>query len=156
MKSAATDIAGFRCLIFWNTKRSGHARHLFFTVCFLLVGMSVWENSVRMNSNSSSSGMPRPRFDFREDLSRSRDLTRREIDAYGYVLGWMEDWRVRKDLPAGREAARAWWREVAKAKERPEWQLRQPTLCGIMRSPRISSGEERTFGHSRNCWGIRM
>lgn len=77
-----------------------------------------------MNCNSSS-GKPRSRFDWREDLSCSRDLARREIDAYGYVLGWMEDWRVKKDLPAGREAARAWWREVAKAKERPGWQLRQ-------------------------------
>jgi hypothetical protein len=78
-----------------------------------------------MISNFSDAGKRRPRFDWREDLSRSRDLTRREIDAYGYVLGWLEDWRVRKDLPAGREAARAWWREVAKAKDRPEWQLRQ-------------------------------
>ena len=82
-------------------------------------------NSVRMNGDSSPIGKRRPRFDWREDLSHSRDLTRREIDAYGYVLGWIEDWRVRKDLPAGRDAARAWWREVAKAKERPEWQLRQ-------------------------------
>lgn len=48
---------------------------------------------------------------------RSRDLTSRQIEAYGYVLGWIEDWRVRKGFPAGREAARAWWREVAMVKE---------------------------------------
>ena len=82
-------------------------------------------NSVRMNADSSGVGKRRPRFDWREDLSHSRDLSRREIDAYGYVLGWIEDWRVKKDLAAGRDAVRAWWREVAKAKERPEWQLRQ-------------------------------
>ncbi len=81
-------------------------------------------NSVLMNTDFSAGGKL-PRFDWREDLSRSRDLTRQEIDAYGYVLGWLEDWRVRKDLPAGREAARGWWREVAKAKQRPDWQLRQ-------------------------------
>lgn len=73
----------------------------------------------------SATGKRRLRFDWREDLSRSRELTRREIDAYGYVLGWIEDWRVKKDMPAGRDAARAWWQEIAKAKERPEWQLRQ-------------------------------
>ena len=77
----------------------------------MLVAQLVCMNSVRMNGESSDAGKRRPRFDWREDLSRSRDLTRREIDAYGYVLGWMEDWRVRKDLPAGREAARAWSRK---------------------------------------------
>lgn len=55
----------------------------------------------------------------------SRDLTHREIEAYGYVLGWMEDWRVKRDMVPGREAARQWWLEVAKSKERPEWQMRQ-------------------------------
>ncbi|MES2476048.1 MAG: integron integrase [Verrucomicrobiota bacterium] len=65
------------------------------------------------------------RFDWREDLAMARDLSKREIDAYGYVLGWMEDWRQRRDLVAGREAARRWWREVALEKVRPEWQLRQ-------------------------------
>ena len=64
-------------------------------------------------------------FDWRKDLSASRDLSLREIEAYGYVLGWLEDWRVKADLPPGRDAARRWWCEVAKSKERPEWQLRQ-------------------------------
>jgi len=87
--------------------------------------MGGFKNSVLMSQEPSPSGRRRPRFDWREDLSRSRELTRREIDAYGYVLGWMEDWRVKKDLPVGRDAARAWWRDVAKSKDRPEWQLRQ-------------------------------
>lgn len=69
--------------------------------------------------------MRKLRFDWREDLTKARDLTTRDIDAYGYVLGWLEDWRQKRDLPAGREAARRWWKEVAKSKERPEWQLRQ-------------------------------
>lgn len=65
------------------------------------------------------------RYDWREDLACSRDLTKREVEGYGFVLGWIEDWRMKQDLPPGREAARAWWKEVAKIKERPEWQLRQ-------------------------------
>jgi hypothetical protein len=83
-------------------------------------------NSVRMNgSGEGSTGRRRRFYDWREDLSKARDLTTREIEAYGYVLGWMEDWRRKQDLPAGRDAARRWWKEVAKSKERPEWQLRQ-------------------------------
>lgn len=64
-------------------------------------------------------------FDWRNDLLNSRDLNHREIEAFGYVLGWLEDWRVKQDLPPGRDAARRWWAEVAKSKERPAWQLRQ-------------------------------
>jgi hypothetical protein len=75
--------------------------------------------------NETDKNPRRKRFDWREDLAASRDLTQREIEAYGYVLGWIEDWRVKRDLAPSREAARAWWREVALSKERPEWQLRQ-------------------------------
>jgi len=67
----------------------------------------------------------KPKFDWREDLAHARDLSKREVEAYGYVLGWIEDWRVKHDLPAGRDAAKRWWLEVAKTKDRPEWQLRQ-------------------------------
>ena len=64
-------------------------------------------------------------FDWRKDLEASRDLMRRDIDAYGYVLGWIEDWRVQRDLPPGREAMEAWWRECTKRKEQPAWRIRQ-------------------------------
>ena len=67
----------------------------------------------------------RRRFDWREDLAKARNLTTREIDAFGYVLGWIEDWRQKKSLAAGRDAARRWWKEVAMEKARPDWQLRQ-------------------------------
>ncbi len=77
-----------------------------------------------MNGNTASTDR-RKRFDWREDLVKSRDLSGREANAYGYVLGWIESWRMGRDLPAGRAAAKAWWLEVAKSKERPEWQLRQ-------------------------------
>lgn len=88
---------------------------------------TVHESSVRMiacKSSSMATGR-RIRFDWREDLSRARDLSKRDIDAYGYVLGWIEDWREKRELPAGRDACKRWWREVAMGKERPQWQLRQ-------------------------------
>jgi hypothetical protein len=44
-------------------------------------------------------------FDLREDLAHSRDLAPREIEAFGYVLSRLEDWRVKHDLPPGRDAA---------------------------------------------------
>ena len=84
------------------------------------------ENTVLMSINLPTTGK-KQQFDWRKDLSASRDLSPREIEAYGYVLGWLEDWRVKADLPPGRDAARRWWCEVAKSKERPEWQLRQWT-----------------------------
>ena len=65
------------------------------------------------------------RYDWREDLSKSRNLHAREQEAFGYVLGWLEDWRQKRSLPAGRDSARRWWKEVATAKERPGWQLNQ-------------------------------
>lgn len=43
-------------------------------------------NSVHM---SGEPGVRKLRFDWREDLSKARDLTNREIEAYGYVLGWL-------------------------------------------------------------------
>lgn len=76
-----------------------------------------------MNVGSHSGG--KVFFDWREDLAASRDLSRMEIDAYGYVLGWLESFRLRHGLAPGREAAKLWWNETTKAKERPEWQLRQ-------------------------------
>ena len=79
-----------------------------------------------MSINLSATGK-KQQFDWRKDLSASRDLSPREIEAYGYVLGWLEDWRVKADLPPGRDAARRWWCEVAKSKERPVRAL--PTLA---------------------------
>ena len=106
-------------------------------------------NSVLMNTFKGDD-LPRKRYDWREDLASSRDLTNREIDAYGYVLSWIEDWRVRKDLPAGRETAKRWWVEVAKEKERPKWQLRQWTeairwFLGWLEICQKAGGDSRTI-----------
>lgn len=64
-------------------------------------------------------------FNWRDDLSASRDLTRNQVQAFGFVVGWFEDWRVRLDLPPGREGARAFWKEAVLAKPRQDWQLGQ-------------------------------
>jgi len=63
------------------------------------------------------------RISWLEDLNHSRDLSPREVDGYGFFLGWYESWRVKRELPEGRESGRRFWKEVVKAKERPEWQL---------------------------------
>ena len=42
-----------------------------------------WVNSVRMNGSESDGSRRRVRFNWREDLARSRDLATREIEAYG-------------------------------------------------------------------------
>ena len=80
-------------------------------------------SSVQMNEVQAPKSCSR--FDWREDLAASRDLKGREIEAYGYVLSWIEDWRVQRGLVPGREAMETWWRECAKKKEQPAWRLRQ-------------------------------
>ena len=78
-----------------------------------------------MNGRQPQAVSRRVQFDWRKDLEASRDLMRRDIDAYGYVLSWIEDWRVQREMPPGRETMEAWWRECAKRKEQPAWRLRQ-------------------------------
>ena len=82
-------------------------------------------NSVQMNDEQPPAVTRKLQFDWRKDLEASRDLMRRDMDAYGYVLSWIENWRVQRDLPPGRETMEAWWRECAKKKEQPAWRLRQ-------------------------------
>jgi len=47
------------------------------------------------------------------------------VQAFGFVVGWFEDWRVRMDLPPGVESAREFWRVAVKSKPRQDWQLTQ-------------------------------
>ena len=55
----------------------------------------------------------------------SRDLSKAEIEGFGFLVGWFEEWRVRAGLPPGRQAAEHFWREAVKSKERENWQLEQ-------------------------------
>ena len=40
-------------------------------------------------------------LNWREDLNASRNLSRNEVQAFGFVVGWFEDWRVRMYLWLG-------------------------------------------------------
>jgi len=64
---------------------------------------------------------------WREDLLRSRNLDKREIEGYGFFIGWFDSWRVGKELKLGRNSAERFWREVVKSKEREQWQIDQWT-----------------------------
>lgn len=78
-------------------------------------------NSGCMNCNSTRKASA----DWREDLEASRDLTKREKEYHGFLIGWLDGWRVRHGLPAGRETAKRFWREQVQGKERKDWQLEQ-------------------------------
>ena len=77
-----------------------------------------------MNAATKPSS-PRKSFNWRDDLSASRDLSRNEVQSFGFVIGWFEDWRVRLELPPGQASAREFWRVAVKAKPRQDWQLSQ-------------------------------
>jgi hypothetical protein len=51
------------------------------------------------------------RWCWRKDLSGFRGLSDRERAGFLLVLEWFENFRLRHELAAGREAARAFWRD---------------------------------------------
>ncbi len=67
------------------------------------------------------------RWCWRKDLAEFRGLTDRERAAFLLVLEWFENFRLRHELPAGREAAKAFWTTDVLREDRPreEWQLQQ-------------------------------
>lgn len=67
------------------------------------------------------------RWCWRKDLADFRGLTDRERAGFLLVLEWFENFRLRHELPAGREAARAFWRGevLGKGRQREPWQLEQ-------------------------------
>jgi site-specific recombinase XerD len=67
------------------------------------------------------------RWCWRKDLAEFRGLTDRERAGFLLVLEWFENFRLRHELPAGREAAKAFWKsEVTREdREREKWQLEQ-------------------------------
>lgn len=64
---------------------------------------------------------------WRKDLAGYRGLTDRERTGFLLVLEWFENFRLRHELAAGREAARAFWKlEVLReGVTREAWQLEQ-------------------------------
>ena len=69
----------------------------------------------------------RYRWCWRKDLAEFRGLTDRERSGYLLVLEWFENFRLRHELGAGREAARVFWTTDVLRDDRPreEWQLEQ-------------------------------
>ncbi len=67
------------------------------------------------------------RWCWRKDLSEFRGLTDRERAGFLLVLEWFENFRLRHELPAGREAAKVFWTTDVVREDRPreEWQLAQ-------------------------------
>lgn len=67
------------------------------------------------------------RWCWRKDLSEFRGLSDRERAGFLLVLEWFENFRLRHELPAGREAAKVFWTTDVVRKDRPreEWQLEQ-------------------------------
>ncbi|BCX48695.1 hypothetical protein HAHE_26030 [Haloferula helveola] len=67
------------------------------------------------------------RWCWRKDLSEFRGLSERERDGFLLVLEWFENFRLRNELDAGRDAAKAFWRTEVLREGRPreQWQLEQ-------------------------------
>jgi integron integrase len=67
------------------------------------------------------------RWCWRKDLAEFRGLTDRERTGFLLVLEWFENFRLRRELPADRDAARAFWKSEVIREDRPreEWQLEQ-------------------------------
>ena len=66
---------------------------------------------------------------WRKDLSGFRGLTDQERSGYLLVLEWFENFRLRSELQAGRNAAKVFWKTEVIKEDRPReaWQLTQWT-----------------------------
>ncbi len=67
------------------------------------------------------------RLCWRKDLSEFRGLSDRERAGFLLVLEWFENFRLRHDLEANRDAAKIFWRTEVLREDRPrqQWQLDQ-------------------------------
>ncbi|MBB5354005.1 hypothetical protein HNR46_004277, partial [Haloferula luteola] len=67
------------------------------------------------------------RWCWRKDLSKFRGLSDRDRPGFLVALEWFENFRLRHQMPAGRAAARAFWRLEVLREEvtRENWQLEQ-------------------------------
>ena len=67
------------------------------------------------------------RWCWRKDLSEFRGLTDRERAGFLLVLEWFENFRLRHELTAGRDAARVFWKAevLREGVTREDWQLEQ-------------------------------
>ncbi len=71
--------------------------------------------------------LPKPRWCWRKDLAEFRGLSDTDRTGFLLVLEWFENFRLRLQLPAGREVATTFWKsEVTGPDRRREpWQIQQ-------------------------------
>ncbi len=76
---------------------------------------------------STTETQKKVRWCWRRDLAAFRGLSDRERTGFLLVLEWFENFRLRHELAAGREAARSFWRDevLGKGRQRETWQLEQ-------------------------------
>ncbi|MEM9480558.1 MAG: integron integrase [Verrucomicrobiota bacterium] len=68
-------------------------------------------------------GEKAPGFPWEADLEHSRELTGSERRQFGFVLKWLEEWRIRGHREPGRVACVEFWKSQVMGKERHSWQL---------------------------------
>ena len=80
-----------------------------------------------MNAMSTTEILKTARWCWRKDLAGYRGLTDCEKTGFLLVLEWFENFRLRHELPAGREAAKSFWRceVLGRDRKREPWQLDQ-------------------------------
>lgn len=86
-----------------------------------------------------------------EDIEMSRDLSRNEKQQFGFLVAWLESWRLPKRLPAGRETCRQFWKEMVMAKSRETWQISQWTQAIRWYWIPIGASKEPTVVFLRAC-----
>ena len=76
------------------------------------------------------------RWCWRKDLSEFRGLSDQERYGFLMLLEWFENFRLRYELPAGREAAKVFWKTDVLREQRPreEW----PGVVALCRGKRLS------------------
>lgn len=67
------------------------------------------------------------RLCWRKDLADFRGLTERERSGFLLILEWFENYRLRHDFAAGREAAKIFWKQeiLREDRTREKWQIEQ-------------------------------
>jgi len=67
------------------------------------------------------------RWCWRQDLAAFRGLSDQDRSGFFILLEWMENFRLRFSLDAGREATERFWKVevMGKGQERERWQLEQ-------------------------------
>ena len=70
-------------------------------------------------------GTPSHTSSWRDDLKVARDVAHSKRAGFERLLAWLESWRVRQQMPPGRDAALAFWIHQVKVKPREAWQLDQ-------------------------------